>query len=1216
MSKSNIIQGSGGGGKSGGGSTRVAQEAPDSLRSKQFARVVDLVSEGEIGGLKNGLESVFLDDTPIQNPNGTFNFDGVSFASRNGTQNQSHIPGFPSVENEQPVSVEVTNGAPIVRTITDGDIDAVRVTLSVPRLTKQNVKNGDIKGTSVKLAIDVQSDGGGFVSQRLSTGTINLSTSGLTANTGGNDVISASVRVGWTGGVVTGGINSWYSQPSAAPQSITWRVDYREVGTSTWIALQSGSFSGTGSYRAKSSGIFSSGRQYVPPTDATTVSFNPDDEASYEFRLVKTGGSGTLNIDGKAAVFLASDTITGKTSSKYQRAYNIPLTGSPPWDIRVRRLTSDSTSQSLQNQTFWDSYTEIVEAKLRYPNSALMALSVDSERFSRIPVRGYEIEGIIIEVPSNYDTLNRTYSGVWDGTFKNAWTDNPAWIFRDMIVNDRYGCGQFIDDALVDKWALYEISQYCDEFVSNGLGGQEPRFTCNIFLQKPEEAFKVIQSLASVFRAVAFYSAGSVVAVQDSPKEPSALFNPANVIDGQFNYSGSAGKTRATVVLVTWNDPEDRYRQAVEYVEDQEGVANRGIIQKEVTAVGCASRAQAHRFGNAILFSESMETETVTFSVGLDVVGIGPGDIIQTTDPVRAGERLGGRVQSATTTEVTLDADVTIDGESTYTLWCVMPDGNVESREVSTGASTTNVLTVSTAFSDTPQDWSIWVLGSSSLVPETWRVVNIEETDKYTAQITALEYRDDKYEAIEDGVILDDRPTTGLTGRTQDAVTDINLEEELYLINQTTVGTSVSVSFSGNGAYYDIEYKQDEGNYTRVTTSATSVDIRPVTAGDYVFRITAINALGVRSQPERVTKTIYGLTTPPEDVSNFNIEAISGNAHLSFDPSPDLDVIVGGHMRIRHSKKLTGATWPSSVNFGPKIPGTATNFTLPLLRGTYLAKWVDSTGNASEAETLITTNAPSVINLNVVEEIEESPDFIGTYDDTVLSQFANDPAVTFATDTLWDDIEGLMDSWGEIDSYPKILTSGYYYFNESVDLGNSFKSKLSAEIDAISYRLDNLIDDFGLWDDIEGLFDGEDSSGASVQLQVRTTDDDPASTPTWSSWEPFEAGEYQARAYEFRAYLQTINTDTSVALLGCGVTVDMPDKVTSKEDITSPVAGYSVTYSEPFIINPSIGISAQDLQTGDYYQLTNKDKSGFDIIFRNSSGNAIERTFDYIVRGY
>lgn len=1224
MSKSELIRGAGGGGKSGGGSGRVAKEAKDSLRSRQYARVLDLVSEGEIEGLVNGLQSVYLDDTPIKNPDGTFNFDGVSFAYRPGTQSQSHIPDIPLVESEQNVGVEVKNDTPIVRSITDSNIDSARVTLSVPRLSKQDTTNGDIKGTSVRIAIDLQTDGGGYVTQIIGSDAVNLSSSGDEATSGSNDLVSASLEITWSG--LASNQFSNYNFFGGGPfkgvyQTFNYRVDYRAVGATTWIPLQSGAFSGT-SYQLQTTNPSGFGTSYttMAPTGNSTILFQPETVDAYEFRVVKLSGSGSATIDGSGDGPVEYDDISGKTSSKYQRSYRINLPGDGPWDIRVRRITADSTSQSLQNQTFWDSFTEIIDQKMSYPNSAIMSLSVDAERFSSIPVRGYEINGVKVQIPSNYDPISREYDGTWDGTFVTAWSDNPAWIFYDIITNSRYGAGEFIDASLVDKWALYSISQYCDELVPDGEGGEEPRFRCNVYLQKREDAYRVIESLASVFNAVSFWSSGSIFAVQDSPKDPVALFNPSNIIDGQFNYSGSSAKTRSTVAIVAWNDPQDRYRQSVEYVEDRDGILRYGVKEKAVTAIGCTSRGQAHRFGRALLFSERMETETVTFSCGLDGLSILPGEIIQTSDPSRAGKRHGGRIVSATTSEIEIDNPVTIESGVTYTLWCVMPDGSVESQVLSNSTGETSTLTASSAFSSAPQDWSVWVLGASDLNLESWRVLSITETEKATAEITALEYRSDKYDAIENNLNLQPRITSSLNASTQDAVTNLIIEEQLYLINAATVGTSLSVSWTGNATFYEVSWRPLDGNFVSFTTSETAADIQPVTAGEYQVRVTAVNAVGVRSPANTKTIEVFGLSVPPADVSNFTIEAISGNAHLSFDASEDLDVIVGGYLRMRHSKATSGANWKAAVDIGPKVPGSATNAVLPLLSGTYLAKWVDSSGNESESAVLISTTAPNAINFNLISTLTEDSDFLGTKEDVVITDFGGEDALTLEGTGTIDEFTDPIDTWAPIDTYGGIATLGYYYFDNDIDLGLSLTSRLSAEIVASSYRQLELFDDWPDIDTIEvidGGIDGDASTSASTAtLQLRTTDDDPTGSPTWSDWADFRVTDYTARAYEFRVKLETQNEFISVAVTELAVTVDMPDRVYSEEDLTATVSGYSVTYPTEFYVSPALGISAQGMATGDYYEITNKDKTGFDILFKNSGGTAIERTFDYIARAY
>lgn len=1070
-----LIRGSGGGGKGGGGgSARAPVESPDSLRSRQYARILDVTSEGEIEGLVDGLKSVYLDDTPIQNADGSFNFTGVTLAERTGAQTQDYIPGFQSVEAENAVSVAVKYGVPVVRSISNQNADAVRITVSVPQLTVQDITNGDISGTSVAIAIDIQTDGSGYVEK-------------------------------------------------------------------------------------------------------------------------------------------VNDTISGKTTSRYQRAYRIELDGNGPWDIRVRRLTADSTSSALQNATYWDSYTEIVDAKLTYPNSALIGISVYSDGFQTIPRRGYEMKGIKVRIPSNYDPITRAYTGVWDGTFTVAWTDNPAWCFYDLLISERYGLGAFIDASQVDKWNLYQIAQYCDELVDDGFGGVEPRFTCSLYLQTREEAYNVINTFAAVFCGQSYWSGGSIVTTQDSPFDPVALFTPANVINTQsgcFSYSGSSIKSRHTVALVSWNDPEDRYRQKIEYVEDAEGIERYGVIQTEVVAIGCTSRGQAHRYGRRILYAERMETEVISFRTGLDGLSVAPGEIIQTTDPVRAGVRMGGRILSATTSSVVLDAEVTLEAGSVYTLWVTLPDGSVESRSVTTGVGNINTLNVSPDFSAAPQEMAIWVLAATNLTPETWRVISVAETDQTQAEITALAYRADKYAAIEQGLILESLQTSRID-LGQAAPTDFIFAESLYLVSAGVVGTRITASWSGTGKVYELQYRRAGNNWVTTSSSNPSIDIQPAHPGTYEFILTAVNAIGRRSQSIAASKIIYGKLSLPSGVSNFNLAAISGTAHLSFSPSADLDVIVGGHLRVRHTPNILTPEWSNAIDIGPQIPGNATTAALPLIEGTYLAKWVDSSGNESAAPSGIITNAPSVIGFNVQKQINEAPTFSGIKTSVgVLQGFLTLESSQKISERL-DPIIG----WERLSALGGVSSTGEYLFASSVDLGSVQTSRVTASLSSFGFDALQLISyrpNVSTWPSVSGDL----ITDVYCQIQIRTTDDDPEGSPIWGDWNQLIVGDYTSRAFQFKAVLSSSYITHNIQVSGLSVTVDMPDRIEQGNDIASGTGVYSVIYTMPFMGVPALGITAQDLSTGDYWVLTNKTRTGFSVAFKNAAGAGISRTFDYIAKGY
>jgi predicted phage tail protein len=1073
---SELIRGAkgGGGGGGGGGSSHVPAEAPDSLRSRAFARVIDCVSEGEIDGLVDGLKSIYLDDTPLQAADGSYNFSGVTVITRNGTQSQAHIPGFAAVESEVSVATEVKASTPVVRSISNTNLSAVRITISVPRLTYQDPSTGDLTGTWVVIAVDIDNNGAGW----------------------------------------------------------------QEV---------------------------------------------------------------------------MHDTISGKTTSRYQRSCRIDLPAPGPWQVRVRRVTPDSTTANLQAQTYWDSYTEIIDAKLRYPNSALVAVQIDAAQFNRIPRRGYDIRGLRVKVPVNYDPATRSYSGVWNGSFKIAWTDNPAWCFYDLLTNTRYGLGAYLDPSQVDKWALYEIGRYCDELVPDGFGGMEPRFTCNLYLQTRQEAYTVIQHMAAIFRGMAWWSQGAITAVADMPADPVALFTDANVIDGTFTYSGSSVKQRHTVALVTWNDPADMYRQKIEYVEDVEGIRQWGVRETEIVAVGCTSRGQAHRIGRWLLYTGRMETETVTFRAGLDGALVYPGAVISIQDASRAGVRFGGRIKTATSSSITLDAPVSIQAGKTYSLSCMLPDGTVDTRSVTTGAGSQTTLAVSPAFTAAPLSGAIWVLAASDLSPTTWRVVSVQEVDTGIVEITALSHRPDKYGSIENNLTLEPIRTTAYGITAPAAPTNLTISDSLYLAALGVVAARAEVSWDAvlGAARYEVSWRVNGGNPSTQTVTTPAIEIAPAAPGIWEVSVRAVDALGHRSAPATIVRTIYGKTAPPADVAGLALAAISGNAHLTFDPSPDLDVIVGGYLRVRHSPLLTGATWQNAVDIGTAIPGSATSAVLPLLSGTYLAKWVDSSGNESVNAVSVITDAPDVIALNVVDTLIAQPTWSGTRTSTWVDQGALrlDSSQTIGQQT------SNVSAWPRLSLLGGVAASGEWV-SGIIDLGAVYTSRLTAmlevqtidEADTIGARTDNI----SLWPSVVG----QNVTDATATLYVRTTNDDPSGSPTWSAWQSFAVADWTARAFQFRLVLETASPAHSIRVPKLEVTIDMPDRTEQASGVISGAGTKTITFSPPFKSVVAIAITAENMASGDYYQISNRSNSGFDITFRDASDNPVSRSFDWIAKGY
>ncbi|NDV19992.1 host specificity protein J, partial [Pseudodesulfovibrio sp. JC047] len=452
-----------------------------------------------------------------------------------------------------------------------------------------------------------------------------------------------------------------------------------------------------------------------------------------------------------------SDTITGKTMSPYERAYRIDLTGSAPWDIRMRRVSEDTESSKIRDEVSFSAFTAIIDAKLIYPDTAVMGLAIDAEKFGNaIPSVSFDIKGIKVQVPSNYDPETREFAGLWDGTFKLAWTDNPAWCVYDMMRNDRYGLGL----TAVDKWAMYEIAQYCDELVPDGFGGMEPRFRLNCVLQTREDAYHVVNTLISVCRGLCFWGSGTVTFSQDKPDTPTHVVAPANVENGDFQYQGTGLSARHTAVLVTWNDPEDGYKPTVEVVEHAEGMARYGWNPTDVVAFGCTSRGQAYRVGKWILDTEQSETETVSFVAGLDFADAQPGNLIEVADPAVAGVRMGGRLKSASVSQVVLDAPIIIDEGEGYVLTVVLPDKTVFDARVVNAPGETDTLDLSEPLPQIPKSGAMWVVSATNVEPRVFRVLSNREADLHKYEISAIERDDTKFARVEQNIKFDPKPTS------------------------------------------------------------------------------------------------------------------------------------------------------------------------------------------------------------------------------------------------------------------------------------------------------------------------------------------------------------------------------------------------------------------------------------------------------------------------
>lgn len=783
----------------GGGGGGGASESSDTLQSIQYAKILDAVCEGEIEGLyKNpadptdttGFRSVFFDGVPYENKDGTVNFPRTEIYTTTGTQAQAPLTEFSSgVEGEVAVGVQVTQNTPVTRTINSNNINKVRVNISIPRLTTQDTTTGSLSGSKVQYQISLQSNYGGFVP--LSLG---LQSHSTTFSNGYFTTVPLSVGID--------GIVSVYNYSSTSI-SASINIEYRLVGGNSWTAI----YSNTGLNIPRVVAYIDDDSS-TPGTVEIPFKVSNLTEGSYEVRSVVLSGNVTTEIttctsNTKTSII----TLMGKTTSKYNVAYEFALpANSAPYDIKVERITPDAITQAVQNQTVWDSYTEIVTSNLNYPNTALIGIKMDSSQFRTIPQRAYRLKLKKVKVPSNYNPITRNYTGIWDGNLTSTpiWTDNPAWCFYDLITNSRYGLGEFISTTWVDKFALYTVGRYCDAVndagtfvgVNNGFGNPEPRFTCNLYLQSQEEAFRVIQNMASIFRAMLYWQEGTLVTVADKPESTWAQFTNADVVDGLFTYQGSANKARHTVALVTWNDMSDGCRQKIEYVEDAEGIYRYGINQTDVIALGCTSRAQAHRLGRWLLYTERLETNVVTFKSGLKGINILPGKIINIIDQHKTGERHAGRIVSSTPTSVTLDAEIVVHIQDDYSVDLELPDGTIVNRPITNLTGNTSVLNWTEPLHTQPSNNAIWMVSELELSPETFRVLSITEEADNLYTISALEHNASKFDFIENNLALTVNPTSIFkTVTSMSQITTPVVSDSVYKLNNNNLATKMHVSW-------------------------------------------------------------------------------------------------------------------------------------------------------------------------------------------------------------------------------------------------------------------------------------------------------------------------------------------------------------------------------------------------------------------------------------
>ncbi|HII2294693.1 TPA: phage attachment tail tip protein J, partial [Escherichia coli] len=588
-------------------------------------------------------------------------------------------------------------------------------------------------------------------------------------------------------------------------------------------------------------------------------------------------------------------TIKGKTTSQYLASVVVDNLPPRPFNIRMRRMTPDSTTDQLQNKTLWSSYTEIIDVKQCYPNTALVGVQVDSEQFGSQQVsRNYHLRGRILQVPSNYNPQTRQYSGIWDGTFKPAYSNNMAWCLWDMLTHPRYGMGKRLGAADVDKWALYVIGQYCDQSVPDGFGGTEPRITCNAYLTTQRKAWDVLSDFCSAMRCMPVWNGQTLTFVQDRPSDKVWTYNRSNVVmpdDGApFRYSFSALKDRHNAVEVNWIDPNNGWETATELVEDTQAIARYGRNVTKMDAFGCTSRGQAHRAGLWLIKTELLETQTVDFSVGAEGLRHVPGDVIEICDDDYAGIRTGGRVLAVNsqTRTLTLDREITLPSSGTTLISLVDGSGNPVSVEVQ---SITDGLKVKVnRVPDGVAEYSVWGLKLPTLRQRLFRCVSIRENDDGTYAITAVQHVPEKEAIVDNGAHFDGDQSGTVNGVTPPAVQHLTAEvtadsgEYQVLARWDTPKVVKGVSF-----LLRLTVTADDGSERLVSTARTTETTYRFTQlalGNYTLTVRAVNAWGQQGDPASVSFRIAAPAAPSRIELTPGYFQITATPHLAvYDPT-------------------------------------------------------------------------------------------------------------------------------------------------------------------------------------------------------------------------------------------------------------------------------------------------------------------------------------------
>ncbi|GHX81272.1 Phage-related protein, tail component [Vibrio cholerae] len=779
-------------------------EDPNTLKSIANARVLLALGEGEFEGGIDG-KRIFLDGTPLVSKNGTMNFTNVSWWFRPGSVDQEYIAGFPAIESETAIGVELKSDTPWVITLTNSLLSACVIRFRWPALQAQK-ENGDVVGYSISYRVDVATDGGAF---------------------------------------------------------------------------------------------------------QTVANLN----------------------------------VTGKTTSDYERSVRVDLPVGNSWTVRVVRLTPNQNSNKFADTMYVAAITEVIDRKLRYPNTALLGISFDATQFSNIPQISVLAKLRKIRVPDNYDPETRTYTGIWTGGFKLAYSNNPAWVTYDLIIENRFSIGDKVGPEFVNKYELYKIAQYCDQQVPDGKGGTEHRFECNIYIQTAAEAWQVLRDISAIYRGMVYWMQSQMFVRADMPRDPDYIFTNANVVDGAFTYSGSDERTKFTRALISYDNPDNQYETDVTTTFDSDLQRRYGDNVVELAAYGCTRESEAQRRGKWAIYTNNTD-RMVTFRTGMEGEIPLLGDIIAVADELIAGVKIGGRLADISEDGKTLTLDREVELTAGDSVIVNLPSGKAESRSVVSASA--KVVEVSLPYSEKPNAHCQWTIDRQTITHQLFQVLSVKKSDTESIEyeISGIEHDPGKFDYVDTGARLEDRPVSNIPVGGQEPPATVSISQSVH-VEQTMAVTTMTISWSDTeGAVgYDVQWQKDNGEWVKVPrTGQNSIDVQGVYSGQYMARVRAVNSVGVFSiaTPSNLTE-ITGKEGEPPALALFRTESRAFEIYLDWSfPAGAEDTL---YTEVQYS---TDAEGTAPILLGNYSYPTSDHSLTGLAAGVefwFRARIIDRTGN-------------------------------------------------------------------------------------------------------------------------------------------------------------------------------------------------------------------------------------------------------------------------------